>query len=228
MSFVGLIFAAAIAGSPVNANSNIVITTTEANRWIGSTVSVQAWNRPEISIDQDVPGGNPNDIRASIDRSGKTITVTAEYTGEKKTYFFGLIHAGSSESFHWVVHVPQRTPVEVDASNGRIGVAGVTAPVVAVTSNGTITIDGAGPLVDARTSNGSIDATVATLAGGPPRVTLRTSNGHIRLHVPRAFTTHVDASTSNGHIDNPLSGGGGPGSASAHTSNGSIDITVGT
>jgi hypothetical protein len=228
MSILGLIFAAAIAGSPVNSDSNIVVTTVEANRWIGSTVQVKSWNRPDVSIDQDVSGGTPNDVHASIARSGKTITVTAEYTGEKKTYFFGLINVGSRKSFHWVVHVPVKSPVEVDVSNGRIAVSGVTAPLVAVTSNGTINIDGSGPVVDARTSNGSIDASIATLAGGPPRVTLRTSNGRIGLHVPRGFTTHVEASTSNGHVDNPLRGGSGQGSASARTSNGNIEITVGT
>jgi hypothetical protein len=227
MSIVGLIFAAAIGGAPVSADSKIVITTTEANRWIGSNVQVEAWNRPEISIDQEVSGGDTNDVRASMSRNGKTITVTAEYTGTKKSYFFGFIHWGSGQSFHWTVHVPASRPVEVDVANGRIAVNGVTAPVVAVTSNGTIRIAGAGPIVDARTSNGSIEATIATLDGGPPNVSLRTSNGRIGLHVPQRFTTHVDASTSNGHIDNPLSGGSGPGSASARTSNGSIEITRG-
>jgi DUF4097 and DUF4098 domain-containing protein YvlB len=228
MSIVGLILAAAVAGAPVNADSNIVITTTEANKWVGSTVAVEAWNKPEISIDQEVTGGKASDVRADVSRHGNFVTVTAVYGGPKTTYFFGLIHSNSGESFHWTVHVPANRPLNVEVTNGRIGITGVTAPLVATTSNGTIKIDGAGPLVEARTSNGSIDATIATLSGGPPRVTLHTSNGRIGLHVPHGFTTHVDASTSNGHVDNPLSGGSGPGSASARTSNGSIEITVGS
>jgi DUF4097 and DUF4098 domain-containing protein YvlB len=107
-------------------------------------------------------------------------------------------------------------------------VSGVTAPVVASTSNGEIKIAGAGPVVDAHTENGSIDATIAILTGGPPRVSLLTSNGRIGLHVPSGFTTRVEASTSNGHVSNPLSSGAGPGSANARTSNGSIEITVGS
>lgn len=228
MSIVGLIFAAAIAGAPAGADSSVTITTTQANQWVGSTVDVEAWDRPEVSVDQEVRGGKPGDVRADIARNGKSITVTAVYAGEKKTYFFGLFHSGSGESFHWIVHVPATRPLMVDSSNGRIAVTGVTAPVVATTSNGIIRIDGAGPSVEARSANGEIDASIATLAGGPPRVTLRTSNGRITLRVPRSFTTRVDASTSNGRIENPLSGGGGPGSASARTSNGSIEITVGT
>ncbi len=228
MSIIGAIFATALAGAPVNAASNIIITTTAANEWVGSTVDVEAWNKPDVSIDQGVSGGNGSDVRADISHKGTSLTVTAVYTGPKKTYFFGLIHSSSGESFHWTVHVPATRALEVDVANGRIAVSNVTAPLVASTSNGTIKIEGAGPVVDAHTSNGSIDATIATLAGGPPRVTLRSSNGRIALHVPRGFTTHVDANTSNGHIDNPLSGGGGPGTASARTSNGSIEITVGS
>ncbi len=228
MSMFGLILAAAIAGAPAGADSSITITTTEANQWIGSTVDVEAWNRPEISVEQDVSRGKPGDVRADVTRNGRSITVTAVYTGEKKSYFFGLVHSGSGESFHWTVHVPANRPLMVDVTNGRISVSGVIAALVATTSNGRIKIDGAGPIVNARTANGEIDATIATLAGGPPRVTLRTSNGRIALHVPRGFTTHVDAGTSNGHVENPLSGGAGPGSASARTSNGSIEITVGT
>lgn len=228
MSIIGVIFAAAVAGAPVNAASNIAITTSEANKWVGSTVDVEAWDKPEISIDQEVSGGNANDVHADISRNGKSLTVTAVYTGSKTTYFFGLIRASSNESFHWTVHVPATRSLNVYVANGRISISNVTAPVAASTSNGTIKIDGAGPAVDAHTSNGSIDATIATLAGGPPQVVLRTSNGRIALHLPRGFTTRVDAHTSNGRIDNPLSGGGGPGSASARTSNGSIEITVGS
>jgi DUF4097 and DUF4098 domain-containing protein YvlB len=228
MSIFGLILAAAVSGTPVNADSKIVITTTEANKWVGSTVEVVAWNKPEISIDQEVKGGKASDVRGEVSRTGNTMTVTAVYNGSKTSYLFGLIRSSSGESFHWTVHVPATRPLNVDVANGRVVVTNVTAPLVAATSNGTITIAGAGPVVDARTSNGSIDATIATLSGGTPSITLRTSNGRIGLHVPRGFTTHVDASTSNGRITNPLNGGGGPGSASARTSNGSIEITVGS
>lgn len=224
----GLILAAAIAGTPAGADSSITITATQANQWIASTIDVEAWNRPEISVEQEVQGGNPGDVHADITHNGSSITVTAVYTGTKKSYFFGLVHLGSSESFHWIVHVPATRPLKVEVANGRIAVTGVTAPLVATTSNGRIRVDGAGPNVEARTANGEIDASIATLAGGAPRVMLRTSNGRITLHVPHGFTTRVDASTSNGHVDNPLGSGGGPGSASARTSNGSIEITVGT
>ncbi|MBV8639209.1 MAG: DUF4097 family beta strand repeat protein [Candidatus Eremiobacteraeota bacterium] len=228
MSIIGLIFAAAIAGAPAGADSTITITTTQANQWAGSTVDVEAWDRPEISVEQEVNNGNPGDVSAEVSRNGKSLTVTAVYTGAKKTYFFGLVKGSWNESFHWTVHVPATRPLTVDVSNGRVSITNVTAPLVATTSNGRIRIDGAGPILEARTANGEIDAAIGTLAGGPPSVKLRSSNGRIALHVPSAFRTRVDASTSNGHIDNPLSDGGGPGSASARTSNGSIEITVGS
>jgi hypothetical protein len=223
-----LLLATSIATAPVPSTADVLITTSDANQWIGSTVDVVAWNRQETSVDQDVSNGDQNDVRPDISHDGNSVKITAVYTGTRKAYFFGLIHANWNKSFHWTVHVPADRPVHVTVENGRISVSGVTAPVDARTSNGKIKIDGSGPVLNASTSNGSIDATVGTLAGAAPQVSLHTSNGSISLHVPHGFTAHTDAHTENGSIRNPLGSANGPGTASLRTSNGSIEVVVGS
>ncbi|HET9029876.1 MAG TPA: DUF4097 family beta strand repeat-containing protein [Candidatus Aquilonibacter sp.] len=227
MMIFPLVLAATIATQPVPSHATIAIDTTQANRWAGSRIEVDVWNRPDVVVDQEVVGGNPDDVRAVVKREGDRLSIVADYHGPQRSTFFGLIRL-SNGSFRWVVHVPAGHSVSVSESNGRITINGVTAPLVAHTSNGTIDVHGAGPNVDARTSNGSVNVGITTLAGGPPRITLRSSNGHIDLSVPRGFATRVEAATANGRVTNPFANAAGAGSASARTSNGSIDITSGS
>ena len=228
MSIFAFILAAAVANAPVPPGSTVAIDTTEANTWIGSTIEVQAWNRPDVSVDQEVTGGNEDEVHAAVTRNGTAVTVTAQYTGERKSYFFGLLHSNSSKSFRWIVHVPAGRAVRVRETNGRIDVRGVTAALDLDTTNGRIAIAGAGPAISAHTDNGSIDATMTSLAGGAPKIALSSTNGGVRLHVPRGFTTRVEAHTANGDVKNPLHDGTGPGTVSVDTTNGEIEITVGS
>ncbi|GAA1807997.1 DUF4097 family beta strand repeat-containing protein [Agromyces neolithicus] len=110
--------------------------------------------------------------------------------------------------------------VDVETSNGRITLDGVTGTIRAATSNGRIEgsgLDGDGGIVvstsngaidlrldvaqdvEARTSNGSIDLAVPD---GSYRVSAETSNGRTNVDVPNdssgEFT--LDLSTSNGSI----------------------------
>jgi hypothetical protein len=227
MSIFALVLAASVANLRVPAGAPVSIDTTEANSWIGSHIDVEGWDRPDVSIDQVVRNGSDGDVRPVVVRKGTTVSITAAYTGERKTYFFGLIHGDSNKSFRWVVHVPRNSAVRVREANGGVGVHAVTAALDVATVNGSIAVDAAGPNVDAQTSNGNLDIGIGTLAGGPPRLTLRSSNGHIHLRVPHGFETRIAAHTSNGAVVNPFVDASGPGSATLRTSNGGIDVTVG-
>lgn len=227
MSIFALLLAATVANAPVPANAGVTIDVTEANTWVGSSIEVQTWKRPDISVDQEVRKGNSGDVRAVVTKNGSSVTVSAQYTGERKSYFFGLIRSTNGESFHWIVHMPADHRLTVREINGSIAVDGVTAPLDVRTSNGRVTIAGAGPVIDGRTSNGTIEATIATLSGGSPRITLESTNGGIRLHVPRAFAARVEANTVNGRVTNPLAGATGSGTATLKTTNGNIEVAVG-
>jgi hypothetical protein len=228
MILQALLLATTISAGTAPSGATISIDTRDANHWIGANVTVQTWNQNRISIDQDVERGKPSDVQAEITRSPDRIAIVAQYTGERKSWLFGLIRSTDGKFFRWVVHVPAGRRVNVREANGRLEIDGVRAPLDVATSNGNITISGAGPVLSARTSNGTIAASIATLAGGPPDIRLRSSNGGIHLNVPAHFTTRIEAETSNGDVTNPFRDASGPGSASVHTSNGSIEVTGGS
>ena len=228
MSIFAVILAASLANVSVPPGGSITVDTKSANEWIGSHVTVQVWDRADVSVDQTVQGIAASDVHPVVTRDGNTVTITADYTGERKSAFFGLIHEHDDDkSFTWVVHVPSKRALNVRESNGGIDVHGVTAALDLSTANGRIAVDGAGPSVAAKTANGTIDVKMQTLAGGPPNVDLHTSNGWIHLRVPRGFSTRVAAHTSNGDVTNPFSDANGPGSATVRTSNGGIEVSSG-
>ena len=90
------------------------------------------------------------------------------------------------------ITVPTTVDVEVDTSNGRIEVAGVTAILDLHTSNGAIAVSDVVGELDASTSNGTI--TIDTFEG---ILDLDTSNGRIEME---NIAGVVDVQTSNGNI----------------------------
>ncbi len=187
-------------------------------------LSVIAWDRSDVSVDQTQERGDTSQVRAVISRDGTTTKIVPAGGPLRKKVFFGLLSWGSWASVRWIVHVPRNAPLTAYADNSGIKVDGVTAPVVVRTSNGAITVAGAGPQVDAATSNGAIGVKIASLGGHVPDIHIQTSNGGVTLTVPNGFTTRVSARTSNGGIENPFADAGGPGSAAIDTSNGGITV----
>ncbi|MCD2443648.1 DUF4097 family beta strand repeat-containing protein [Agromyces sp. SYSU K20354] len=111
--------------------------------------------------------------------------------------------------------------VDVETSNGRITLDGVTGTIRAATSNGRIEGSGLeGDGIEASTSNGAIDLRVEVAQD----VEARTSNGSIDLTVPDG-TYRVSAETSNGRTDIAVpNDSSGEFSLDLSTSNGSITV----
>lgn len=225
MNVLGIILATALGGAPASPASPVSIDVRDASQRIGISVSVKGWARNQVSVEQ---AESDKDVRAKITRDGSGVHVTAVYTGPERSSFFGLFRWGSHRQVSWTVYVPSRDALDVLATNSTIEVRDVTGALSASTSNGNIRIASAGPAVRAHTSNGWIDASLATLGNQSPHIDLATSNGHVALHVPRGFSAHVSAATSNGHVHNPFDNANGPGSATIRSSNGSIDVSVGS
>jgi hypothetical protein len=90
------------------------------------------------------------------------------------------------------VRVPRQLTVEVSASNGRVGVYGIRAPVSVRSSNGKVRLEDLIGDADVTATNAVVSC--RCLRG---RLTARSSNGNIKLEEHRGS---VDASTSNGLI----------------------------
>jgi Putative adhesin len=112
--------------------------------------------------------------------------------------------------------------VDVETSNGRITLDGVTGTIRAATSNGRIEgsrLEGDGG-IDVSTSNGAIDLRIDVAQD----IEARTSNGPIDLVVPDA-TYRVNADTSNGDEDIAVPNDpSGEFTLDLSTSNGSITV----
>ena len=112
--------------------------------------------------------------------------------------------------------------VDVETSNGRITLDGVTGTIRVSTSNGRIEgsgLEGDGG-IDASTSNGAIDLQLEVAQD----VEARTSNGSIDLSVPDG-SYRVNAETSNGRTDIAVpNDSSGEFTLDLSTSNGSITV----
>lgn len=111
--------------------------------------------------------------------------------------------------------------VDVETSNGRITLDGVTGTIRASTSNGRVEGSGLeGDGIDASSSNGAIDLQLEV----PQDVEAHTSNGSIDLSVPDG-SYRVNAETSNGRTDIAVpSDSSGEFTLDLSTSNGSITV----
>ncbi|GAA1769084.1 DUF4097 family beta strand repeat-containing protein [Agromyces humatus] len=111
--------------------------------------------------------------------------------------------------------------VDVETSNGRIALDGVTGTIRAATSNGRIEgsgLEGGG--IDVSTSNGAIDLRLEVAQ----EVEARTSNGSIDVAVPDG-SYRVNHETSNGRIDIAIpTDPSGEFTLDLSTSNGSITV----
>lgn len=114
--------------------------------------------------------------------------------------------------------------VDVETSNGRVTLDGVTGTIRVATSNGRIEGSGlGGEGVEASTSNGAIELALDVAQD----VEARTSNGSIDLTVPDG-SYQVNAETSNGGIDVTIPDDpDGEHTLDLSTSNGSVTVDAG-
>lgn len=139
----------------------------------------------------------------------------------------------------FVVKVPAGVRLAARTVNGAVNASGLSADADAETVNGSVTVQTSG-VARAQTVNGSVQASMGR-ADWSSDLEIKTVNGSIRVTLPKAASTTVDAETVNGSIvsDFSLSGGtftrrrlkgtiGGGGRAmSLETVNGSIHISQG-
>ncbi len=98
----------------------------------------------------------------------------------------------------FVVKVPAGVRLAARTVNGAIDASGLSADVDAETVNGSVTVQTSG-VARAETVNGSVQATMGR-ADWSSDLEIKTVNGSIRVTLPCAASTTVDAETVNGSI----------------------------
>lgn len=153
----------------------------------------------------------------------------------------GARSSGRNESWSvsYVVFVPHRFDLQLEAHNGSLGITGVVGKMDMRTENGSVNLADVGGDVRARTQNGSLNV---QLEGGKWEGTgldAETENGSVRMGIPSSYAAQIETGTVNGHMSTdfpitvqgrigrrlslPLNGGGT--TLRAITTNGSVSLT---
>ena len=144
-----------------------------------------------------------------------------------------------SVSVTYMVHVPRKFDLRLEAHNGGIGVAGVTGRMNLETTNGSVSLVEIGGDVHAHTQNGSLNVQLAGTQWDGRGLDAETQNGSVRMAIPSDYKAQIETGTVNGRMSTdfpvtlqgrigrtlslPLNGGGTP--IRAMTTNGSVSLT---
>ena len=201
------------------------------------SIRVQGWDGDAVKVTARLQANAESDAEAQallkdIRISSDGRRVSAEGPSDGRSY-----RSGWSASY--VVMVPQRFDLSLDAYNGSLGVDGVTGKLDLSTHNGSVTLNDVGGDVHARTQNGSLNVQLAGRSWDGAGLDAVTQNGSVRLAVPESYAATLETGTVNGRINTdipitvqgrisrqlsvPLNGGGR--TVRAMTTNGSVRIS---
>lgn len=194
--------------------------------WDGDTVRVTARLQANANSD-DEAGSMLKGVRIVAD--GRSVRAD------------GPINWRSREgwSASYVVWVPRKFDLSLEATNGALGVDGVSGRLQLRTTNGSVALTDVGGDVHARTQNGSLNVQLAGRGWDGAGLDAETQNGSVRVAVPEQFAAQLETGTVNGsihtdfpvtvqgrisrHLSLPLNGGGK--TIRALTTNGTVRIS---
>ena len=201
------------------------------------SIRVQGWDGNDVKVTARLQANAESDADAQALLKDIRITsdgrrVSAEGPNTDRGYRTGW-------SASYVVMVPRRFDLSLDAYNGSLGVEGVTGKLDLNTHNGSVTLTDVGGDVHARTQNGSLNVQLAGTSWSGDSLDAVTQNGSVRLAVPASYAATLETGTVNGRINTdipitvqgrisrqlsvPLNGGGR--TIRAMTTNGSVNIS---
>ena len=199
-------------------------------------VRVTGWNGDQVKVTARLQAEGRTDgdaktllSRVKIEADGRR--VRAEGPAMEGEY-------RQSWAVSYVVFVPRRFDLDLEAHNGGLSVADVTGKIELETTNGSVALDNVGGDVRAHTQNGSLNVQLSGSRWDGSGLDAETQNGSVRLAVPENYAAQLETGTVNGRIntDIPITvrgnisrrmsfpiGGGGP-TIRAITTNGSVMI----
>jgi len=201
------------------------------------SIRVQGWDGDQVKVTARLQANAESDAEAQALLKDIRVTsdgrrVSADGPNESRG-------SRSGWSASYMVMVPRRFDVSLDAYNGSLGVDGVTGRLELSTHNGSVTLNGVGGDVRARTQNGSLNVQLAGRSWDGTGLDAVTQNGSVRLAVPESYAATLETGTVNGRINTdipitvqgrisrqlsvPLNGGGR--TIRAMTTNGSVNIS---
>jgi hypothetical protein len=161
--------------------------------WEGDSVRVTARLQANANSDDDARA-MLKDVRIMAD--GRTVRAEGPSSWRNRE--------GWSASY--VVWVPRRFDLSLEATNGALGVDGVSGKLDLRTTNGSVALVDVGGDVHARTQNGSLNVQLAGTGWDGAGLDAETQNGSVRVAVPERFAGQLETGTVNGsiHTDFPV------------------------
>ncbi len=199
-------------------------------------IKVMGWDRDSVQVTARLQAnarsdGEANDLLKDvrITSDGRRITADGARSWSR----------GESWSVSYVVYVPRRFDLRLDAHNGGVAVTGVTGRLELSTENGSVSLSDVGGDVRARTQNGSVNVELAGSKWDGRGLDAETENGSVRMGIPASYAATIETGTVNGRMNTdfpitltgrigrrmtlPLNGGGTP--IRVETTNGSVSLT---
>ena len=161
--------------------------------WDGDTVRVTARLQANATSD-DEAGRMLKEVRIVTD--GRSVRADGPSNWRSRE--------GWSASY--VVSVPRKFDLSLEATNGALGVDGVSGRLQLRTTNGSVALTDVGGDVHARTQNGSLNVQLAGRGWDGAGLDAETQNGSVRVAVPEQYAAQLETGTVNGsiHADFPV------------------------
>jgi hypothetical protein len=201
------------------------------------SIRVQGWDGNDVKVTARLQANGESDADAQALLKDIRITSDGRRVSSEGPDSDRGRRSGWSASY--VVMVPRRFDLSLEAYNGSLGVDGVTGKLDLGTHNGSVTLTDVGGDVHARTQNGSLNVRLAGTSWSGEGLDAVTQNGSVRLAVPASYAATLETGTVNGRINTdipitvqgrisrqlsvPLNGGGR--TIRAMTTNGSVNIS---
>jgi hypothetical protein len=199
-------------------------------------IRVTGWNGDQVKVTARIQAQDRTDAGAKSLLERIRVTADGRRVSADGPSMDG--DYGQSWSVSYIVFVPRRFDLDLEAHNGGLSVADVSGKLELGTTNGSVALENVGGDVHARTQNGSLNVRLAGSRWDGAGLNAETQNGSVRLMVPDNYSAQLETGTVNGRIntDIPITvkgnisrrmnfaiGGGGP-TIRAITTNGSVTI----
>lgn len=200
------------------------------------SIRVVSWNGDSVRVTARIQASARSD--AAAQDLLKDVRIVAD---GRRVYADGARSWGRNESWSvsYVVFVPRRYDLALEAHNGSLGVTGVVGKMELRTENGSVNLADVGGDVRARTQNGSLNVQLEGGKWDGAGLDAETENGSVRIGIPSSYAAQIETGTVNGRMSTdfpitvqgrigrrlslPLNGGGA--TLRAITTNGSVSLS---
>jgi DUF4097 and DUF4098 domain-containing protein YvlB len=176
----------------------------------GSALRIDAGQNGGIAI----VGQNRSDIevhariqaRARTDSDARDIGESVRLDLSSRELSSDGPDTGRGESWHvsYVVFVPARIDLDLEANNGPVSVSGVDGSIEASTRNGPLSLSELAGDVHARTHNGPLTVSLTGSRWSGQGLDAETHNGPVTLRIPDGYSADLETGTVNGPFQSDI------------------------